>query len=169
MKINWPGPSKNVTPPIFGSYKAVGLETKLTDVLNQADLAILLHEVDARLIIMQRRKLVKQAVSRINSINLYAQQKKWNITSNEERANEVTIDPEQFSNVLNKILDQTEELNQYINNIALPSLQIYYEDMFSNESTRYFWRTHWISRRSAKTINQYNHQTYKRRSSGGHK
>jgi LPS sulfotransferase NodH len=115
--------------PLVGRFAARGFKTKLVDVLDREGLAGLLRELNCRALQMKRRNHVKAVVSRINARRLYEANGKWNLSREEDRLPPAEIDPDEFSAYLAERQRGEEELEAYVERLAIPTLRLVYEDL----------------------------------------
>ncbi len=123
------GARRFLTRPPQGEYSAIGFKTKLKDVRDPEEFAGLLREVGARIILMRRRNVIKQVVSRFNSHRLYEATRDWNLYDEEDRLPPATIDLTWFSGSLEEIEEEKRELESYVRDLGVPMLSLYYEDL----------------------------------------
>lgn len=117
-----------LTRPRRKRYAAVGFKTKLRDVRDPEDLAALLAELGASAVLLRRRNVVKQVVSRVNSKRLYETTSDWNLYDERNRLPPATIDPAWFDDALRRVEEDRRELEDYVGNLEVPTLPLYYED-----------------------------------------
>jgi LPS sulfotransferase NodH len=114
-------------------YSAVGFKTKLKDVPNLEEFARLLREVGTLIILLRRRNVIKQVVSRINSFRLYDTTGDWNLYNEGNRLPPATIDPVSFKETLEEVEKERQELERYVELLDLPTLSLYYEDLLVDQ------------------------------------
>jgi hypothetical protein len=119
-----------LSDPGIEGVEAVGFKTKLRDVLDREGLAALLRDVSARVIVLRRRNLVKLTVSWCNAERLYDSTGDWNAYDPNHRTDTpFEIDPDVFEERLAQVVDDREDLAQYAESIAQPTLFLFYEDL----------------------------------------
>lgn len=121
-----------LTPPIVARVGARGFKTKLVDILNPDEFTRLLREKECRVVQMLRRNHVKAVVSRINARRLYELAGTWNLYNEKDRLPPMNIDPSEFDTYLREREDAECELNEFVGNLDLPTMRIYYEDLLVN-------------------------------------
>jgi LPS sulfotransferase NodH len=120
---------KFYTQSPHGGYPAIGFKTKLGNVKDREGFAKLLGEVGARIILLQRRNIVKHVVSWINSERIHDATGRWNLWNEENRLPPTTIDVAKFDRWLEQIEKARRALESYVKNMDLPTLWLYYEDL----------------------------------------
>jgi LPS sulfotransferase NodH len=114
-------------------YHAVGFKTKFKDVQDPERLAKLLREVEAHIILLQRRNSIKHVVSFYNSLRIYEATGDWNLYNKEDRLPPVTIDMVRFASWLEALEDEKRKLETYVKNLGLPTLSLWYEDLIVDQ------------------------------------
>jgi hypothetical protein len=122
-----------LTHPPYGYHPAVGFKTKLKVVENPERLARLLKELGARIIILQRHNSIKHVVSLLNAHRIHDATGYWNLYKTEDRLPPATIDVAEFDRKLEQVEEEKRELETYANNLDLPTLFLYYEDMLVDQ------------------------------------
>jgi LPS sulfotransferase NodH len=112
-----------------GGCLAVGFKTKLSRVKDREGFAKLLGEMGARIILLQRRNIVKHVVSWINSERIHDSTGYWNLWNEENRLPPATIDVAKFDRRLEQVEKGKRALESYAENMELPTLWLYYEDL----------------------------------------
>jgi LPS sulfotransferase NodH len=120
---------KFFTQPPDGGYLAVGFKTKLSDVKDHEGFAKMLDEMGARIILLQRRNIVKHVVSWVNSERIHDATGRWNLWNEENRLPPATIDVVKFDRRLEQVEKGKRALESYAENVDLPTLRLYYEDL----------------------------------------
>jgi LPS sulfotransferase NodH len=115
--------------PLVGRVAARGFKTKLVDILDQEGLAELLRGLNCRALQMTRRNHVKAVISRINARRLHEANGKWNLYHEEDRLPPALFDPAEFSAYLGERQRAEEELEAYVERMAIPTLKLVYEDL----------------------------------------
>jgi LPS sulfotransferase NodH len=110
-------------------YPAVGFKTKLSQVKDREGFARLLEEMGARIILLQRRNIVKHVVSWVNSERIHDATGRWNLWNEENRLPPATIDVAKFDRRLDQVEKGKRALESYAKNTDLPTLWLYYEDL----------------------------------------
>jgi LPS sulfotransferase NodH len=108
---------------------ALGLKVKLRDVLEPIAFAALLRELEIRVILLQRRNLVKWTVSYINAQRLHQETGDWNLYDEASRMGAFAVDPESFDGWLEKGRERHERLRDFALSLELPLLEVDYEDL----------------------------------------
>ena len=114
------------------NFKALGFRTKLE---HQVELDRFIDHVNATKIvtfILQRRNLVKKAISRINAIELYKQTKDYNIKKEEQQRFVYNIRPKRLFIEIDNCEAQREKMSDIGKMLNEPNY-IYYEDLLIDE------------------------------------
>jgi LPS sulfotransferase NodH len=122
------------TPPLVGDRKALGFKTKMVDILDQDGFAKLLKEFQCRIILLQRRNLVKAVISTINADRLHQASGNWNLLKESDRLPAFNVDLDKFDQMLLERRDWDREIEGYVNHLKLPTLPLFYEDMLVDET-----------------------------------
>jgi LPS sulfotransferase NodH len=117
------------TQPPDGGCPAVGFKTKLSHVRDRQGFANFLREMGARIILLQRRNIVKHVVSWANSERIHDATGRWNLWNEENRLPPATIDVAQFDRRLEQVVKGKRALESYANSMELPTLRLDYEDL----------------------------------------
>lgn len=119
--------------PVVNRHRAVGFKTKLRDVVDQDAFGTLLHDLDARIILLDRRNDVKHVVSRITARELKDTTGRWNRYAGDGggRAGAVRIDPDDFDERLRAVVAEKASIVDYVGRLGLPSLYVDYEDLLA--------------------------------------
>lgn len=120
-------------PPEEEGIRAVGFKTKLRDVLDPEETARVLEEVGASAIVLLRRNRIKHLVSVFNAMRLHEETGDWNLYADGGSLPPLEIDPERFDEWLQARERQREELEGYVERLALPTLRLTYEDLLLEE------------------------------------
>jgi LPS sulfotransferase NodH len=118
-----------LTPPLLGSYRAIGFKIKLQDVGDPEGFAELLKEKRVYIIHLGRRNRVKHAVSWINALPLYNLTGDWNLYKDGHRPGALIIDPAEFRTALEQVEERHRVLRGYVMSLELPTLSLHYEDL----------------------------------------
>jgi len=120
-------------PPLLGSYRAVGFKSKQTDILDPEGFAAILHHHNCRIIQLQRRNSVKAVISTINARRLWESSGNWNLLKEKDRQPPMEVDLEEFDNLLELRKKWDHDLECYVEQLNLPTLPLFYEDLLQNE------------------------------------
>jgi len=121
------------TPPLVGRYKVVGFNTKLEQVLEPEEFAKLIRDFSCKVINLQRRNRIKGTVSYFVGKKLSDSTGMWGLFKDENRPNAVYIDPVEFDDHLQTREQLQRDQDSYIKSLALPTLSICYEDLYTNK------------------------------------
>jgi hypothetical protein len=121
--------------PFMGPYKAYGFKTKIVDILDPDGFANLLKAKGCRIIQLLRRNTVKAAISTINARRMYQASGNWNLLSEADRQPAFEVDVDEFDVLIRQRQGWDRELQDYVNKLDLPTLQLYYEDLLKDESS----------------------------------
>ena len=119
--------------PLVNRHRAVGFKTKLRDVLDQDGFAALLHELDARVVLLDRRNDVKHVVSRITARALKDTTGRWNRYAGDDAAPTpaVHVEPDDFDARLRAVVAEKATIVDYVDRLGLPDLRVDYEDLLA--------------------------------------
>lgn len=130
-QLDWLG--EFFSPPLISRTGAVGFKTKLVDVLDLDGFSTLIKQKKCKIILMQRKNLIKAVVSRINARRLYEATGNWNLYKETDRRPPMRIDLAEFDQFIKEREDAERDLREYSASLALPLLQIVYEDLLINK------------------------------------
>jgi LPS sulfotransferase NodH len=122
-----------LTPPLIGRHSAIGFKTKLVDVLDRDGFATLLRERQCHVIQLQRRNTVKAVISTINARRQWEVSGNWNLLSESTRLPAFEVNPDQFDQLLRERARLDRDLMDYVDNLRLPTLRLFYEDLLQDE------------------------------------
>ncbi len=112
--------------------RAVGFKTKLYDIVDRDDFAPLLRDLGVRLIRMRRRNVLKLAISAMNAKRVHEKTGRWNIWSDADRPDAITIDVEELMARIRR-RDVTEErIGAFCEQFETEPLEIWYEDLLAD-------------------------------------
>jgi len=131
-QLDWT--KKYLTPPLIGNNHAIGFKTKQVDILDPAGLEKLLKHKKCRIIQLQRRNSVKAVISTINARRLWEISGNWNLLKETDRQSAMEINLDEFDNLLKLRKKWDVDLENYVKQIDLPTLQLFYEDLLMDES-----------------------------------
>jgi hypothetical protein len=120
---------KFFSPGVLRDFKVIGFKTKLVDILEPSSFSQVLHEMKCRIIVMNRRNVVKSVVSRIFAERIFETYSEWNITKRSMRLPPLVIDPDIFEDFLHHKEKVDEDLFSFVESIQLPTTFVTYEDM----------------------------------------
>lgn len=121
------------TPQWMGQYKAIGFKTKMVDILDLEAFEKALMEFKCKVIQLQRRNIVKAAISTMNAARQYQKTGNWNLLSENDRLPPFQVDLAEFDRLLKERLEWDRELEEFAGRLPLPKLQLYYEDMLADQ------------------------------------
>ena len=122
-----------LTPSIISRHKAVGFKTKLRIITDPSAFADLLHELNVRIIYLQRRNPIKVVLSAINSNLLKKQINDFNVYSKGQKMGALKIDIKKFDRKLKEREELDSKLEHYVNSLDLPILPLFYEDLIRDQ------------------------------------
>lgn len=117
--------------PIINRHRAVGFKTKLRDVLDTEGFELLLHELDARVVLLDRRNDVKHVVSRVTARRLRDTTGRWNRYGTEPPAAPLEIDLDDFDERLRAVVAEKGVIAEFVAGLDRPSLHVDYEDLLA--------------------------------------
>jgi len=115
--------------------QAVGFKTKVKDIYDHEMLGRLLNEFDVRAIVLERRNLVKQAVSRLNAARLHEERRQWNRRTGDASLGPFEADPELFDRMLRRVVFSQDMLDSFIAYLGAPTLRLEYEELERDRAT----------------------------------
>jgi LPS sulfotransferase NodH len=118
-----------LTPPEEGVHAAIGFKTKLKDVLDPKGFGALLRRLNAKVVHLERKNVVKQAISWILADELYRTTGKWNLYRASDRIPVLRIDPALLAQRLEQIEAGCDGLRRYVNALRLPLYGLAYEQL----------------------------------------
>ena len=134
-----------VGPSASGSL-ASGFKTKYSDIGDKVLFAELASDISARIIVLERRNLVKQVVSFITGEKLYNISGAWNLYGDSEPEQvSVQIDFSTFDRELKKMERNQVQLMRFANDLLLPTLFVYYEELLVMQEEIFAWITSFLS------------------------
>lgn len=116
--------------------RAAGFKTKVRDLRDPGRMGEVLEGAGARVIVMRRRNLVKQAVSRLNAARLHRETDRWNLHEGEARLGSFSVAPEDFATHLRRVVYDQRVLEAYSELLDLPTLHVEYADLLRD---RHAW------------------------------
>jgi LPS sulfotransferase NodH len=125
---------KTLSAPLLGRSGAIGFKTKLRDIADHDKFSELLREQAVKIVHMQRRNRVKIAISEINCNVLYARTKQYNVYKKEDRLPAIRIEVSDFKEILDMRERLDKELKVFVEDLGLPTLNVFYEDILLDES-----------------------------------
>lgn len=120
-------------PPLIGLHKARGFNVKLVHLVDRDRFTQLIQSEGCRILHMQRRNRVKAVISRINGKRLYNHTGMWGLFDEKDRLPPLTVDIEQFQDFLHHRESVDQELADYVRGLNLPVLELFYEDLLSDQ------------------------------------
>ncbi|MGZ4677069.1 MAG: hypothetical protein ACXVLO_08330 [Acidimicrobiia bacterium] len=118
--------------PWFPKIGAIGILTKFPDIVDPERTAGLLHDLDARVICLNRENHVKSAVSMIRARMLKDTTGRWNKYTPDTELDAFDIDPDDFEERLRLTSERKAATVDYAENLGLPYLGITYEQLLTD-------------------------------------
>jgi LPS sulfotransferase NodH len=109
--------------------RAVGFKTKVRDVYDRHGFGRMLEEEDVHVLVLERRNLIKQAVSNLNAERVYAEHGVWNLRHDQQRPGPFEADPERFDAALRRVVFERETLDAFVRFVRRPMLRLEYEGL----------------------------------------
>lgn len=122
-----------LTPPWVGRQQVMGFKTKLVDVLDREGFAAILQARGCRIIQLRRRNAVKGVVSTLNARRQWQASGNWNLLNESTRQPAFAVNPEEFDSLLRQREEFDRDLERYTQQLGLPTLTLFYEDLLLNE------------------------------------
>lgn len=133
----------------FGSdrprARAVGFKTKLVDILDPSSMAEEFRMVDCHVIHLDRRNVVKQAISWIRADALYARTNDHNLRKDIDRLPPITIDPEDLFLRLQALEIGRANLQSFVQKLDLQVLTVEYEEFLLNPQSHFRRVQHFLN------------------------
>jgi len=122
-----------LTPPAVGRYAARGFKTKLVDIPDQERFGEILRDCSGRIVDLRRRNTLKGAVSTINAARLHESTGNWNLLNKGDRQPPFEVDIAELETLMEERENWDRELDDYVKQLALPTLPVMYEDLLHDE------------------------------------
>lgn len=116
-----------------GKYRAVGFKTKVRDLLDPTAFADTLYEFDVRVIHMERRNLVKLALSSINGARLNEAHGRFYQTPKDEPLEPIHVEPERLVRAIRQREGFQAAIRPYVDGLKLRKLHVDYEDLLADQ------------------------------------
>lgn len=113
--------------------RAVGFKTKLSVIDDAAGFADLLRERDVRVVHMERRNVIKAAVSAVNASRLRSLGLTSNLREGVERPEYAPISEAELRERIENREHWSRELSSFVAGLGLETLEIAYEDLLTDE------------------------------------
>lgn len=114
--------------------RAVGFKTKLKDVWDLAAFAEFLRARGVRIIVLQRRNIVKLAVSTLNARRLHDLTGRWNRTAGTPELGPLRVAPQELADMIAGCANAQTEVTDYARATGLPTLELDYEDLLADRA-----------------------------------
>jgi hypothetical protein len=121
--------------PLVGRHRARGFKTKLRDVIDLDGFGRLLIQADVRVITMQRRNEVKNAVSRLTAKRLADRTGRWNRYEGTDPTGPMVVDPAVLDQLLEHVAFERGIVTRFVEGLGLPSLEVGYENLLTRPHT----------------------------------
>lgn len=122
-----------LTPPLLGRHYAIGFKTKTIDILDIDGFTRLVRDRVCRIIQLRRRNAVKGVVSTINAKRQWKVSGNWNLLSESTRLPAFEVDLAEFDWLLRERERLDRGLEDYVRQLGLPTLELWYEDLLHDE------------------------------------
>jgi len=132
VQLRWA--TEFLSPPLVSRKAARGFNVKLVHLADLDAFSELLHEQECKIIHLQRRNRVKAVVSRLNGRRLHKRTGMWGLFEESDRPGAFHVDPEEFNEFLKHREQVDKELEDYVDNLGLPTLELFYEDLLTDEN-----------------------------------
>lgn len=133
VQLNWT--ANFLRPPIVGTHAARGFNVKLVHLADPEGFGRLLQQQGCRIVHMYRRNRVKAVISRINGARLHARTGMWGLFDESNRMPPLEVDLEEFERFLRHREKMDAQLEEYVNRLGLPLLNLSYEDLLVDQET----------------------------------
>jgi LPS sulfotransferase NodH len=122
-----------LTPPLIGRKGVRGFTVKVIQLVDPDSFTQLLYEKQCHIIHLERRNRVKAVVSYLNGRRLHEKTGMWGLFDDANRPSSFIIDPVEFEELLKNRETRDRETEDFVGNLRLPTLRLYYEDMLQDE------------------------------------
>jgi hypothetical protein len=103
------------------------------DILDPDGFAELLRQLNCRIIQLKRRNIVKATISTMNAKRLHEVSGNWNLLKESDRVPAFSADQDEFDRLLQERITWDQDIETYTNQLDLPTLRLYYEDLLVDE------------------------------------
>jgi peptidoglycan/xylan/chitin deacetylase (PgdA/CDA1 family)/SAM-dependent methyltransferase len=100
--------------------------------LDTGEFGKVLKSLNVKIIHLERRNMVKQVISWINSERLYKTTGDWNLYRESDRLPPLEVDLPDFATRLNLLEQGKLRLKRFVDKLGLPTIHIHYEDLLLN-------------------------------------
>lgn len=114
--------------------KVVGFKTKVSDVFHLHAMKHVLEQCEVRAIVMERRNLVKQVVSRMNAKRLHVITKEWNLLDADSKLGPFEVDLKEFDRTLQQAAFDQTVLSAFADYLDVPKLRLEYADLLRDRN-----------------------------------
>jgi LPS sulfotransferase NodH len=111
---------------------AVGFKTKLEDIAEPSAFADLLRRLQADVILLTRKNVVKMVVSWFNCERLFGSTGHWNLYPPGQTLSPLELDAERFDRRLRLVMQGKSRLADYVGQLPLRQLKLCYEDLLTD-------------------------------------
>jgi LPS sulfotransferase NodH len=126
----------NPNPPT----RVIGFKTKVRDIENLLEMKNVLEPRNVKLIVMNRKNLVKKAISHITAARLNQKTKDkyrkvaWNLYDDKDRLGQQRIEIDEFRRSLKSVIFEHKILQAYAEYLNLDRLELEYSDLLRNRN-----------------------------------
>lgn len=114
------------------SIRAVGFKTKPKDIWSIEEFGGMLRGWGARILVLDRRNLLKSAVSRVNARRFHRQSGEWNRFVGKPDLPAKAISPSEIEGEVKVCVEAMNQIRSCAEAFALPTLFVYYEDLLAD-------------------------------------
>jgi len=115
---------------------AAGFKTKLKDVRDLDAFRTILVDHGARIVVMDRRNVLKLAVSTINARRLHRVTGRWNRSRSDPVLPAFELGEDELRGVIAECLARREQVHAFASTLPLPALTLHYEDLLAAPEER---------------------------------
>ncbi len=118
--------------PWLGTRRAIGLTTKIADIVDPDATARVLRDLGTRIVLLERRNDVKHAISIIRARALKDSTGSWNRRAADAGLGPIAVSPEDFARRLERSRARKAATAAYAEHLGLPLLRIDYAELLTS-------------------------------------
>jgi hypothetical protein len=123
--------------PRLGTRRAVGLTTKLGDILDPDATGRVLRDLETRIVLLERRNDVKHAISIIRARALKDSTGSWNRRTPDPGLGPIAVNPEDFAFRLERSRARKAATAAYAEHLGLPLLRVDYAELLTTPTATF--------------------------------
>lgn len=114
---------------------ACGFKTKLREFTDPEDFKNLLDKHDCKIVYLDRKNIIKQALSGLNVERLYQKYGTYNLKKGQAPLEPFAPTIEEFEEAIRFKLEKNKQLDDYIQQLSRPMIKLYYEEILEDHDT----------------------------------